>query len=213
MIGNIKVNRKHRFFAQGAGFTLVEVLISTAIISIAMVVVVQMFFIFYASAERTYAILRMESEARRILADISTVARESRIDYDFYATVPSAEPQFLAMRDGTGEQSVWWVFSSGGETDLYLCNGKPLNDSCSKPATPVGDPDWAQVNAGDIDLVSGKFAVSPSQDPLFPGATLTPASNQAPFMRIVFQLQSGPADNSTESPIIETAVTPRFYAR
>lgn len=196
-----------------SGFTLIEVLISTAIISIAIVVVVQLFFIFYSSAERSYSILLMEADARRIIAHITNRARESRVDYDFYASVPSAEPHFLALRDGDGRQTVYWIFGAGSDFDLFFCDGKALTESCSKPASPLGDPDWAQMNADDITLLSGRFAATPDQDPLFPSTSLEPSSNQAPFVRVIFQLSTGPTDNTVESPFIATTIAPRLYVR
>lgn len=193
-----------------SGFTLVEVLISTTIISIVMVLASNLLLLFFRSQDTSRNTLYLEAEIRQIVSRIVETSREARIDYDFYGGgAPIDQPEFLAFRTATGVQTVYWFYTGTSTTDMYVCANKPIDETCSVPADPSVSADWARMNDTQTSFLVGSFFVGPDSDPYpFSG---TPTTDQTPGVVMSFQMEL--VGTSAESPVVQTTVTPRIYAR
>ncbi|MFC1597908.1 type II secretion system protein J [Patescibacteria group bacterium] len=214
MIGSIKKWASrilHGRNTEPGGFTLVEVLIAMGVVSITAVISVQLLLIFFQSQAVTRDVLYLEGNARNIVATVNERTRQGFVDFNFYAAEPKYEPEYLAIRSETGIQTVFWLDDSSGEMNIYLCDEKGLDESCSKGVDPELDPDWSQMNPEDLDFSTAKFSITPDVPPFFEEGVLEPSTDNAPLVRVNLQLEMD--DTLTRTPLIQTAVTPRFYGR
>lgn len=194
-----------------AGFTLVEVLIATMVMSVVMVLASNLLLLFFTSQDTSRDTLYLEAEVRQILSRIVETSRESLVDYSFYTATPSDEPTLLAFRSPEGIQTVYWFYTNLAATtaDIYVCDNMPFDDSCDKTVNPSSSTEWSRMNDSQTNFVLGSFTVSPDTSPYVSSAT-TP-TDQAPLITITAQLQL--SDGSTQSSVIQTTVTPRIYDR
>jgi prepilin-type N-terminal cleavage/methylation domain-containing protein len=191
-----------------SGFTLVEVLIATAVISVVMVLASNLLLLFFQSQSESRDTLYLEAELRQILFRMVEASREGYVDYDFYSTTPDAEPEFLAIRTLAGVQTVFWFYDNGSETNVYICTDVPLDDACSNSVDPELDSSWSQMNPENTRVAYGAFRISPDDPPYLSGGTV---SDEAPFVVVRMQLLS--EDSEVTSPIVQTSFTPRIYDR
>jgi len=189
------------------GFTVVELLIATAVMSIVMVLASNLLILFFRSQDTSRDKLYLEAEVRQIFSRIAETSRQGRIDYDFYAAEPSAEPDFLAFRDSYGSQTVYQFFGLDGFVSVYVCTTSTLNDSCDKTVDPSADAAWAQMNDESTNFPIHRFTGLPD-DPPYLRATTTDVS---PVVTVVMQLEL--SGTSSVSPVLQTSLTPRLYAR
>ncbi len=202
MTGNSRKTRQQ-------GMTLIEVLIAVAVISITIVLAVNIFLLFSESSSEATNQLHLQANARQMMSLVSERTREGFVDYNFYTGPPSAEPEFLAMRDLDGIQTVFWFYNDGVDTHVYLCDDMPYDMSCDKTVPdPSVDPLWSKMNDEDVYLTTGFFTISPDSDPYFSGS-LVPATDDAPLITVVMQLENDIA----QSQLFQTTLTPRFYVR
>lgn len=207
MTGDIKHNI--------AGLTLVEVLVATAIISIVSLLIVNLFLVFQSSDTRSAITLKMEGTARQILLQIAERLREGKIDYDFYTSDPASEPEFLAIRDNEGIQTVFWFYAPTGQTNIYVCNDKPQDETCNKAETSPGSgsSDWRQLNPGDDEFTVAHFSITPSSSPYATTDGTAPSSDDSPLITVTMQLHQSSGKAEVETDLIQTTLSPRYYDR
>lgn len=206
MIGNSNTTRKAS--DSSAGFTLVEVLIATMIISIVMVLASNLLLLFFRSQDTSRNTLYLEAEVRQIVSRIVETARTSYIDYDFYAAAPTAQPDLLAFRTSDGLGTVYWFYSNGSQTNVFVCANKAIDEECDTSANPEIGGDWARMNDTQTDLLLGMVNITPDTAPYLTDAT---PSDQAPL--IIMSLQMELSSGAAQTPVIQTTITPRIYAR
>lgn len=202
MTGDISKNRE-------AGMTLIEVLVATAIIGITMSIAVTIFVLFYRSSQESSNELQLQATARQALTLITERTRDGYVDYDFYTGAPSAESDFFAIRDLDGVQTAFQFYYDGTQTNVYICDDKPVDQSCDKVSDPETSVDWSQINPEGHGFIVGQFTISPDDPPYIDKSTIKPLSDQAPFVTITMQLES----DTAETNLIQTAITPRIYVR
>ncbi len=194
------------------GFTLVEVLVSTAVISIVMVLVLNLIVIYFRAQSRVYADLYVESTARQIFSGIGERTLEGFIDYDYYLNGnPSNMPEALALRSVDGRQTVYWFWDDfSGDQQLYVCPDMPQDSSCPIGATvnPITHPDWYKVNPDNVKFSGGEFRVYPDDAPYMVAGA--PLSDDSPFVTVVMAIEP---DEGESSPLLQTAFSTRVYVR
>lgn len=208
MTGNTDIPRR-----VPAGFTLVEVLVATAVISIATIIAVQLLFIYFGIQQETRDILYLEGASRNALSLMAERVRHGFIEYGYYTTTPADEPEYLAVRDKSGELTVFWFRDAGGGTyDLFMCDDKRPDETCAKGVNPEIHPDWNQVNDATSKFVYGRFGIVPFQDPLFTGpGQLEPASDTQSLVQVYMRMVA--EGSGTQTKHIQTTFTPRLYVR
>lgn len=205
MIGDTSMQCTHHTRREG-GFTLIEVIVATAIVAIVIVVATAMLLVNFRAQRRAQHQLDLYAASRHVVQLINDNTRDALIDYDFYSTVPADEPEFLAIRDADGIQTVFWFDESIGHTRLLICQTATAEEFCD-PGTPSN---WENTTPGDIFFLGGAFTITPDTQPY--SAFGTPAAvDRAPL--IILRMQLGTLDTSDTSAVIQTAISPRFYVR
>lgn len=200
-----------KFFTRQDGFTLVEVLVAVAVLSIILMISVGLLLGFFDNQRIANDTLFVESQARQIITTVSERIREAYVDYDFYTDLggtPSAYPELLALRDAEGIQTVFWFYSISGQTQLFICDDKTLSASCGTGTAPNLSSDWDQLNNQNVYFSNGEFEIQPDNPPYM---TSNPTTDDSPLITVVMQLQHIEKDITTE--FVQTSFTPRFYAR
>lgn len=192
------------------GFTLVEVLIATMVMSIVMLLASNLLLLFFRSQDTSRNTLFLESEVRQILSRIVETSRTSRIDYDFYPTTPAEEPFILAFRTPEGIQTVYWFYKPDGSptATVYVCANKPIAESCDTSVDPATTGDWAPMNDRQTALTLGSVSTLPRTAPYFTDST---PSDQPSVITVTMQMQL--LNSTAQSPVIQTTFTPRIYGR
>lgn len=192
------------------GFTLVEVLVATAVIGVAIALAVDLFVIFFQNEHTAGNEIALDADARTTLSLMIERTRQGYVDYEFYDAAPSAEPTYLAVRDVAGNQTVFWFAADAQEKiNIYLCDGKTLEQTCPKNVDPEADGNWKQLNPEDTVVPVGLFRVIPDVAPyVVPDVTW---SNEQPLITVVLQLQK--ENQADTSSVIQTSFTPRLYVR
>lgn len=200
MIGNTK---------QTAGFTLVEVLVATALLSIVIIIVVSLSLQFFGTQRTTRDELYLEGTARQILSLMTERSRESIVDYTYYDDGrPSTDPQeFLALRNMERVQTVFWFY----DKELYICDGKAADEECDHTVNPaIVGGDWTRMNPTDVTIAVGQFLIQPSSAPYYDDTTL-PATDESPLISITMELYA--FQSEVRSALLQTSITPRLYVR
>lgn len=200
MIGNTKHN---------SGFTLVEALVASALLSIVVIIVVTMSIQFFGTQRTTRDELYLEGTARQIISLMTERSREAIVDYTFYdGGAPATNPeQFLALRTVEREQTVFWFY----DRNVYICDGKAADEECDHAVDPaIFGGDWTRMNPTDISVTIGEFLIEPTSAPYYDDTTL-PASDQSPLVTITMELHA--YQNNVYSDILQTSITPRLYVR
>ncbi len=191
------------------GVTLVEALVTTAVVAVVFLVATQVLVVFFDSSSVAVTDLSADGQARQMVSLVSERTREGFVDYAYYPSLPLAPQQEqLAVRDLSGHQSVFWFFldAAPGNTSLYLCEAE-LGDTCPTAGNPSIDPEWEAVNGEDVTLVSGQFFIRPATPPYF--VSPTAQSNMQPLITVSLVV----AAESGDDVLLQTSLTPRFYAR
>ncbi|PIW36455.1 MAG: hypothetical protein COW24_05370 [Candidatus Kerfeldbacteria bacterium CG15_BIG_FIL_POST_REV_8_21_14_020_45_12] len=194
------------------GFTIIEVLVSTAVISIATALMLQLIMVYFSAQNRTYSTLYSESIARQMIADIGEHVFEGYIEYDVYpGGHPISMQEILPLRSLSGIETVYWFWTdAGGSKQLYRCSDVPQDSFCPVGGTvdPSVDPMWHKMNPDDIIFSSGEFRVFPDDNPFISGGA--PLTNESPLVQVVMQLNQ---PEGSQSPLFETAFASRIYVR
>jgi prepilin-type N-terminal cleavage/methylation domain-containing protein len=143
MISGNVVNIKHFFkknmgqkFSKKSGFSLIEVLIASAIASIILVSTIIVVSNIYQSSKRIAFTQNFYSESRNLMTRISRIARENTIDYDRYFEESGPDCGGLDSDQGQGSYKnvFFWDLDGDGEVDRNLFGFKPdgTTDSCTK---------------------------------------------------------------------------------
>lgn len=190
------------------GFTLVEAVVAAAISSILITSVVGLFVNFQKIQNSSHDELSLQTYARQVINTMTEQLRAGYIDYSYYSGAPSAEPQYLATRTPTGDQTVLEFYNAGSGTNLYICK-KTFSGSCAKGVDPSVNADWTQLNSSDVYFSQGVFYIQPSSAQFYTSST----SDNPQLVTVRMQLTTK-ADVSPEvSNVIQTTLTPRVYGR
>ncbi len=205
MIGSKKMVKSFmkRVVTDERGLTLVETLVSTAIIAVVMILAANIIILFFETDRQATDELTLEGVGRDLLAHVVESSRTAYIDYDYYASVPlPVEESQLALRHLSGEQTTYWFYGSV----LYICVVGP-DASCPNGGDPSVDAEWDQLSPSAAALNGGGFLIRPSIAPYISYSAIPP--DDAPFVTIRFSMEGEQVD----TPILQTSFTPRLYVR
>lgn len=190
------------------GFTLIEVLVATAIISTVMIVATGLMLLFFRNQKEIRSTLYMHSTARSILSTMSDRTHEMFIDYAFYTAngINVDESSFLALRNPNGKPTVFWFTGTAPDINVLICDDKLANQSCSSTVAT----DWYQMNPSTIHLTVGSISIFPNTSP-YPLNGEIPETDRSPFIQIRMQLNTRSSNTTTS--VIQTGLTPRYYVR
>lgn len=211
------------------GFTLIELVLVTAIFAITIVLAVDIFLVVTKLQRKAVSSQRLQGDARFTMELMAKDVRLGQIDYGFYADLAtqcavanascavdfSDTVPILALRDTQGEQIVYrrtdattpqqpnWSLWHGGGTSLEVCIGDCLSTNAI----------WEEITPEGVHVVSTKFYIQPGEDPFTPtSGSFT--NNRQPLVTIQLGTQ-GEGSNIEEQGYIflQTTVSTRIYER
>lgn len=193
-------------FKEQKGFTLLEMLVVSAIFVMAMTSMVSIFVQTNRAQKRLANSEKLQADTRYVVELIAREVRTNRIDYDFYngeadRDLTDQELIYLALRDVDDQQI---IFKFEGNK-MKICRYVSELINC-------GNGSYYNITPDDISVISMKFFVTPITDPFVIFAADRP-DNQ-PLVTIALTTQSLTKDLDNSKMIrYQTAISSRYYAR
>lgn len=163
------------------GFTLIEVIVTLGVFSIASLMAVNLFVVFVQQQRRTVVQQELQNDARSAMEQIAQDIHEGNIDYAYYESIygasgphPNAHKLFAPLNglsNVTGDEFLS-VLSSTNEQIQYRLNGTTLQ----RWRTTV--PTWQDITPSTLTVQSFTFYITPSENP-FAGKAYTLCGNDA----------------------------------
>ncbi|MFA6512316.1 MAG: prepilin-type N-terminal cleavage/methylation domain-containing protein [Patescibacteria group bacterium] len=211
------------------GFTLLELLIVTAIFALTVVLAVDIFIVLTKLQRKTFTSQRLQGDARFVMELIAKDVRLGQIDYEFYDQLSSlygitidltTSTNLLALRDAQGESIVYRRADLQGDT-LW---DEPLGNEWNDPSGPalevcIGDcisntnSVWESITPEGIKVVSTHFFITPSVTPFVPVAGVF-ANDEQP--KVLIQIGTQGEGFTTEEQgfiFLQTTASTRIYER
>jgi len=195
------------------GFTLIEVLIATAIFATATVVISDIFIRTNKAQRKTQGIQQTASDARFAIESIVRTARLSEIDYDFYGGNVSATGESVLALRTTADTPIKFSRQSGSicpdnNASIY-CLAVCSKESCSN------DSDWDPITPRGINVPLLNFLIFPLSSPFeFDNITGDYKSDVQPRVTIISQTENITASSVERKQFnIQTSVSTRIYKR
>jgi prepilin-type N-terminal cleavage/methylation domain-containing protein len=217
------------------GFTLLELLISTAIFAITVVIGVDLFFTIVKVQKRTNFIQTIQVDARNNLEDMARLVRTGVIDYDYYAD-PDGDPatvnpitldklydntdanKLLVIRDQDNNQYFFERIKVGTRGVIKSCVvNLQSSDAANKCySTRLSNhAGWEVVTPTDIDVEKFLIWVKPLVNPFkLDDTTADYLSDEQPLVTIVLKTSTvikTPPYAFTSN--LQTTVSSRQYLR
>lgn len=224
------------------GFTLVEILLATAIFSLTMLVATAVFITAQRTQRRTTSAQKLQDDTRFIMESIARTIKFTTVDYTCYnqiqetcypltltgTTDPNVNLQtsfgrsnVLALRDATGIKTMYAVFIPGGgstgEKKLQSCTYDPATDT--DPQKCLQFTNWQTVTPEGVQAVRSSFLIAPFLDPFVQCPAGDTCANGSPYQadeqpHVTVILQTRPSGSGTiQSVTAQTTVTSRLYYR
>ena len=193
-------------FKKQKGFTLLEMLVVSAIFVMAMTSMVSIFVQTNRAQKRLANSEKLQADTRYVVELIAREVRTNKIDYAFYNGYPgkdmaNQELSYLALRDADNRQTIFHF----EENKMKICRFVSELINCSTNS-------FYDVTPADISVTSMKFFVTPTSDPFVIYAVDRP-DNQ-PLVTIALTTQSLTKDLDDPKWIrYQTAISSRYYAR
>ncbi len=159
----------------GAGFTLIEVLVTMAIFSITALMAVNVFLIFVQQQRRALNQQELQNDARAVVEQIAKDLREGSVDYSYYSTFLVGEPKKLfAALTGTGNEclvvrdalntQILYRLNSTTKTIQRMVPIAPVTVACNDASLTTAW-DNTDISPPNLTVSSFTFFISPSEDP------------------------------------------------
>lgn len=198
-----------RHLGKQSGFTLVEVIMASAIFVTAMVAVADMFASINNSQRKTQSIQETSTDARFAFEAMAREARLAAIDYSYYSGSLSASGEsVLALRNTTNQpirfstQTDPAICPSGSSACLAVC----IVETCT-----TGD--WVSLTPKNVEVGYLLFYIEPLLSP-FVSVGSGFQSNIQPRVTIVMQTSSTKQDDASQGDLrMQTTVSSRRYLR
>lgn len=157
------------------GFTLIEVVVTMGVFSIASLLAVNLFVFFVQQQRRTVSQQELQSDARVVMEDIADQLREGVVDYDYYEvnnpmSTPSNRTKLFSALDGTAKDCLV-ILDAVNQQVRYRLQGTVVQKLILNPATTTACDDaaystlWQNITPDNLTIGSFTFAVAPSEDP------------------------------------------------
>ena len=170
------------------GFTLVEMLVASAIFIIIVTIVTSIFAIGVGSQRKITREVNIQQEAQMIMEIMSKKIRKSLIDYDYSYTADGD--------DGIIDSEIELVLKD--PKIIYRLNNKVLEQSID------GGNTWYPITMTKVEIKDLDFYIYPSEDPFNPENP----QNIQPRVTIVMKITSGEKEM-----ILQQTVPQRFTER
>jgi len=145
------------------GFTLIEVVITLGVFSIASLMAVNLFVIFVQQQRRTVAQQELQNDVRAVIEQIAQDVREGQVDYAFYEEAFSSNKVRLfsslnGLANGTTGDEYLSVRNSLNEQIQYRLNGTFIERS-------LDGASWEKLTPDSLTIDKFTFSISPSENP------------------------------------------------
>ncbi|RJO59523.1 type II secretion system protein [Candidatus Parcubacteria bacterium] len=160
--------KENPLLKSGAGFTLIEVIVATAVFSMAMVLATTVFVVFLQQQRRTINQQEMQNDARAVMEEIAQKLREGVADYAYYATNFNLAPQkLLSSLNGSNDECLVIRDALNEQYFYRLAGGKIQKFSTSTPGTTACSTiaNWSDITPASLTVEAFSIFISPSQDP------------------------------------------------
>lgn len=200
------------FLNKSKGFTLMEVVLATAIFAVATVAVSDIFVRVNKAQRKTQGIQETASDARFAIESIARTIRLSEIDYDYYGgAVNVLGENILALRSGS-DTPIKFSRQNGSvcpeNSASVYCLAVCLEESCLTS-------DWQSLTPRGVDLALLNFLIYPLQSPYkFDSLTGSYKTDTQPRVTIISNTENITAAASDQKSFwVQTTVSTRIYKR
>ncbi|MBI4117524.1 MAG: prepilin-type N-terminal cleavage/methylation domain-containing protein [Parcubacteria group bacterium] len=194
--------KKKTSFVNGAGFTLVEVIVSMSIFSFLIVTVTGIMIRSLGAQNKTLNVARLQADAQNVFGRFIDDIKTHTIDYAYSGysgglTLPASE---LALVDDEGS------------TVVYRSGDSVCPDLSSSPCLEVSydqGVSWNAATSRGVRLPSLRFFIMPQQNP-FERSGGAYASNRQPEVTITAAFQTAKGDHTL---FLQNTISSRVYER
>lgn len=176
----------------GAGFTIIEALVSATIFAVASVSIVGVYLAVQRLNQASRSLNAVQQNARFVMEDIAKLVRNGQVNYVSYGgrvPQPSTRELLLLDRDGT---PIRIYFDAGNQTVL-------LEKTGSGPTGYVGR---------EVSVLDFRVYIWPDTDPF-----LQVSPQEQPTVTVYMDLQSNLNPRHVERAQVQTTVATREYPR
>lgn len=156
----------------GAGFTLIEVVVTLGLFSIASIMAVGLFLVFIQQQRRTLSQQELQNDSRAAIEQISQDLHESLVDFSYYATTFSAtsdrlRDSFDGTQDTVSGKNQYLVLRDAQNIQvLYRRSSSKLQRCSAIVGVDCGNnANWQDITPSTLTVQSFTFFMSPSEDP------------------------------------------------
>lgn len=182
------------------GFTLMEMIIATALFLIVITVSIGIFLSVTKANNRISSMQKVENEIRYILESISKKIRLGMIYYDYYEEVYGENLEnpvsILALLDNADNRS------------YFTINGDGLSEGIIQLSLDDGNS-WGNLNTEEIIVDKLDFYLFPEFDPFHQNSIII----KQPMVTIYLEAHYNKNDSSVGEIKIQTTVSSRQYKR
>jgi len=191
------------------GFTLIEIMVATAIFVTATVMVTDIFVRVNNAQRKTQGIQITATDARFAFEVMAREARLGEIDYSYYpsSAVDVDGVDELALMNNENDPIRFGLRGDVCPTGTTSCLAVCLSDTCALTT------DWTAITPRGVDVTNLQFFIYPDQDPfVFSGSGFN--SNQQPLVTMTMTSKNVTNDATEEVTfVIQTTVSTRIYKR
>jgi len=147
------------------GFTLVELLVSLAIITLIVIAAAGIYIYALGSQQKTTANIDLQEDGQNLLTLIAKDIRANHLDYGYYpSSTPSSPEDELALIDDTDSNPANYVYY----TYKYVAVDKSI-ERCQKTGSRCEEADFATLTMADVKVEKLDFYIYPLTDPYATG--------------------------------------------
>ena len=205
------------------GFTLLELLISTAIFSITVVIGISLFFTIVDIQKRASYVQAVQNDARYVMEEIARQLRQGYLDYEYYLQDDGSydfDSSILAVKDLDNNR---FYFERVHIEDDYLVDGttpryvlKTCSVDIQKDALNKCDNsnNWQTVTPDEVQVKNFLIFPTPAQDPFVLDEDFQYQAYDQPKVTIIFQTETDRREQKYRvSTNLQTTISTRVYAR
>lgn len=188
--------RTHKLFLKNDGFTVVELLVATAVFVIVITTVIQLLFMFLRGPLRQIRQKQLEEQLVYASSEISRYIRENTIDY---SNSTSSSLQLVNTNSTTRNFS----FNTADETITFT---EITQVTPGVPAETVA----ANLTGANVEIESLQFFIYPSTDPTITAPGVPAVNNQPAVVTIITARRTDDTSITAQFQVLTTA---RYYVR
>jgi prepilin-type N-terminal cleavage/methylation domain-containing protein len=188
------------------GFTLLEMLVVSAIFVMALTSMVSIFVQTNRAQKSLANSEKLQADTRYVVELVTREVRNNRIDYDFYdgssgKDLDDQPVNYLALRDGDDEQIIFHYDNN----NMKICRDISVAINCA-------NDNYFDITPDDISVISMKFLISPNINPFSVYAAGRPDLQPLITLALTTQSLTGSADGP-DWIRYQTAISSRYYIR